>query len=157
MRFLVQPGAGRARPPVRTFLAFAALALAGFAVQRIHNGGLSAAGVEAFYLGPGGAEPVSAAALWEEVHVGAFVYGFVVFMLGSLLAVSPVPDALRRRLLAAAVVCALADLFAPFAIVAVARGGALRVVTFALAQASVAALLAAAWVGVGRSGRTARA
>ena len=53
MRFLVQPtaeGLARARPPVRAFLAFAALALLGLAAQRVLNGGATAAGVEAFYL-----------------------------------------------------------------------------------------------------------
>ena len=92
MRFLVfsTPEAlSRARPPVRAFLAFAALALVAFAALRVLQGGLTPAGVEARYLA--GGDPMPAVALWEEVHSGAFLYGFLVFTLGSLLAVSPAP------------------------------------------------------------------
>ncbi|HYG67218.1 MAG TPA: hypothetical protein VD838_06150, partial [Anaeromyxobacteraceae bacterium] len=74
MRFLVQPTpalAARARPPVRVFVLFAALALAGLAAQRIHAGGLSAAAVEAQYLGVTPEDALPAAAVWEELHVGA--------------------------------------------------------------------------------------
>jgi hypothetical protein len=158
MRVLVQPGlAARAKPPVRVFLLFAALALAAYALGRVHQGGLSPAGVEAFYLGPDASEPLAAVALWEEVHVGAFVYGFVLFMLGSLLAVSPAPALFRRDLFGLAVAAALADLFAPFAVVAAGGGGALRVATFALATLATAALLVAALVLFGWAGRLALA
>lgn len=157
MRVLVQPNlAGRAKPPVRVFLLFAALALAGFALQRVHAGGLSPSDVEAFYLGAEAQEPLSAAALWEEVHVGAFVYGLVLFMLGSLLAVSQAPDLVRRGLFVAAVVAALADLFAPFAIVAWGGGGRLRVATFVAALLAVTALLVAAAALFGRAARPAK-
>lgn len=147
MRFLVHPSlAPRARAPVRAFLLFAALALAGFAAQRVLAGGLSPAGVEAFYLGPGGEEPVAAVALWEELHVGAFVYGFVLFMLGSLAAVSPAAQGTRRVLFGAAVLATSSDLAAPFVVSAAHGAGALRVATFVLAMGSLAALLAlAAW------------
>lgn len=142
MRFLVQPSAGpRARAPVRLFLAFAALALAGWAVLRIRSGGLSAAGVEAYYLGAGG-EPLGPAALWEEVHTGAFLHGFVLFVLGALLAVSPVPDRLRTWLVGGAAAAALADLFAPFVVVSLHGAGGLRVATFLAALLWTAALLA---------------
>jgi hypothetical protein len=154
MRALVQPGlAARAKPPVRVFLLFAALALAAFALQRALAGGLSPAGVDAFYLGVGGGERLSAVAVWEEVHVGAFVYGFVLFMVGSLLAACAAPDGLRRGLFRAAVAAALADLFAPFAILAAGGGGVLRVVTFAAALLAIAALLAAAAILFGRGAR----
>ena len=157
MRFLVQPSPdalARARPPVRAFLLFAALALVGLAAQRVANGGLSAGGVTAFYL-PGG-DPLPAAALWEEIHAGAFLYGFVLLMLGSLLAVCPVPARLRSPLFAAAVVATLADLFAPFAVVALRGGGALRVATSVAALASLAVLLALVAGSWGRAGRRAR-
>jgi hypothetical protein len=140
------------RAPVRVFLAFAALAVAGWAVQRIRTGGLSAPEVEAHYLGVGG-EPLGAAALWEEVHMGAFVLGFVLFMLGALLAVSPVPDRVRSWLVGGAAAAALADLFAPFAVVALGRGGGLRVATFALALATTAALFAVVALRFGAEGR----
>lgn len=154
MRFLVQPGtAPRARPPVLVFLLFAALAVAGLAAQRVLRGGLSAAGVEAFYLGGGGGERLSAAAIWEEVHAGAFVYGFVLFMLGALLAVGPVPARVRAVLLGAATVATLADLFAPFAILALGAGGILRVVSSLAAWSSLAALLAVTAVGLVRGSR----
>jgi hypothetical protein len=158
VRFLVQPtgeGIARARPPVRAFLAFAALALAGLALQRLLSGGATAAGVEAFYL-PGG-EPLPAAALWEEVHLGAFLDGALLLMLGSLLAVCPVPPRSRRWLLAGAVAAALADLFAPFAVVALRGAGALRVATSAADLLASGALLAVVARGFGRAGRRAGA
>lgn len=158
MRFLLQPageGLARARPPVRAFLAFAALALVGLAVQRAGNGGATAAGVEAFYLA--GGEPLPAAALWEEVHLGAFLHGALLLMLGSLLAVCPVPSRARAGIFGAAVVASLADLFAPFAVVALGGGGALRVATSAAMLLATAALLAVVAVGFGRPRRRAGA
>lgn len=158
MRFLLQPtgdALARARPPVRAFLAFAALALAGLAVQRAGNGGASAAGVEAYYLA--GGEPLPAAALWEEVHTGALLHGSLLLMLGSLLAVCPVPPRARAGLLGAAVAASLADLFAPFAVVALGGAGALRVATTAAMLLATGALLAVVAVGFGRAGRRAGA
>jgi hypothetical protein len=158
MRFLVQPAAApRARAPVRIFLVFAALALVGFAVQRLLAGGLSAAEVEAYYLGAGGGEPLPAAALWEEVHAGAFLYGFVLFMLGALLAVCPLSRRTCAALLGAAFVATLADLLAPFVIAAVDGGGALRVATFLAATAALAALFVAVAGAFPRGGGDARA
>lgn len=158
MRWLVQPSAnGRARPPVALFLVFAALALAGLAAQRLHAGGLSPAEVEAFYRGVEGAEPLSASALWEEVHVGAFVYGFVLFMLASLAAVAPRLDGVRTPLVIAAFVSTLADLFAPFAIVARAELGMIRVVTFVAASGAMWALLLAVAAAQVTAWRDARA
>lgn len=154
MRLFVQPtpdALARARPPVRVFLAFAALALAGLAVQRAANGGLTPSGVEGFYLA--GGEPLPAAALWEEVHTGAFLYGFVLLMLGSLLAVSPVPRWVRGPLFAAAVVATLADLFAPFAVVGLRGAGVVRVATSVAALGAVALLITFVWASYGRSRR----
>jgi hypothetical protein len=143
MRFLVYPAAtSRARPPVRAFLLFAALALAGFAGQRVFAGGLSPAGVEAFYLGQDGQEPLAAVALWEELHAGAFVYGFVLFMLGSLAAVASVPARLRGVLFTGAFAATLADLAAPFVVTSAHGAGAVRVGTFVLAMAFLSGLLA---------------
>lgn len=156
MRFLVQPAAAqRARPPVRIFLAFAALALAGFAAQRVLAGGLSPAAVEAFYLGGGGSEALSAAAIWEEVHAGAFVYGFVLFMLASLAAFCPVPPRFRAALVGVAFATTMGDLFAPFAIAAM--GGAVRVATFVLASLSIATLFGVVALSFGRGGGDAHA
>jgi hypothetical protein len=158
MRWLVQPSAAvRARAPVALFLVFAALALAGLAVQRLQAGGLSPVEVEAFYRGVEGSEPLSAAALWEEVHVGAFVYGFVLFMLASLAAVAPRLYGVRASLVGVAFAATLADLFAPFAIVARPDLGGLRVATFAAATGAMWALLAAVAVERVRVGRDARA
>jgi hypothetical protein len=153
VRVLVSPAPdalARARPPVRVFLAFAALALAAFAALRILQGGLTPAGVEGHYLAAG--EPLPAAALWEEVHAGAFLYGFLLFLLASVLVVSPVPARLRKVLLASAFAATLADLFAPFAVVAAGGGGALRVATFLAAAGALAAHLVAAAIAFGRSG-----
>lgn len=158
MRFLVHVTAmPRARPPVRIFLAFAGLALVGFAAQRILAGGLSPAGVEAYYLGGGAGEALSPAALWEEVHSGAFAYGFVLFMLSSLLALCPIAPRLRNMLVAFAFVATIADLFAPFAIALEGAGGLLRVVTFVAAASSLAVLLVIVAIAFGRGGRDAHA
>ncbi len=158
MRFLIQPtadGLARARPPVRAFLAFAALALLGLAAQRALSGGATAAGVEAFYLA--GGEPLPAAALWEEVHTGAFLLGSLLLMLGSLLAVCPVAPRARALLFTAAVLASLADLFAPFAVVALGGAGGLRVATSAAALLATGTLLAVVAAAFGRSGRRAGA
>lgn len=158
MRFLVQPaGARRARPPVRLFLAFAALALAALVAQRVLAGGLSPAGVEAYYLGGGEGEGLSAVALWEEVHAGAFLYGFLLFMLGSLLVLCPIPSGARGLLVAAGAVTTLADLFAPFAITGLGAGGGLRVASSLAAWATLAVLLAVAAIGFDRGGEDRRA
>jgi len=88
VRFLVDPGAGRlarARAPVRAFLAFAALAVLAHLLQRASGGGLSAEEVELHYLGAAPGEGLPRAALWEELHAGAFLYGFLLFMVGALL------------------------------------------------------------------------
>lgn len=143
MKAFVHPGAAaRARLPVRIFLVFAALALLGFGAQRVIGGGLSPAEVEAHYLGALDGEALSLVAIWEEVHGGAFLYGFLLFMLASLLALSPISSRVRASLVALAFVSTLADLFAPFAIVAAHGGGAIRVATFGIAWSSLAILLA---------------
>lgn len=158
MRFLVSPAPdalSRARPPVRAFLLFAALALAAFAAQRVLQGGLLPSGVEAHYLA--GGEPLPAAALWEELHAGAFLYGFLLFVAGSLLVVSPVSPRLRATLLSVTLAATLADLVAPFVVVALEGAGALRVVTFLAAALALAVQLAAAAIAFGRAGRNGRA
>jgi hypothetical protein len=158
VRLFVQPtaeGFARSRPPVRAFLLFAALALAGLAVQRAANGGLAPSGVEAFYLA--GGDPLPAAALWEEVHAGAFLYGFVLLMLGSLLATCPVPPRLRSLLFGAAVAATLADLFSPFVVIALHGAGLVRVVSFASAAGTLGALLAVVAATYGRDERHAGA
>lgn len=159
MRFLVQPAlAPRSRAPVRTFLAFAALALLALAAQRVLAGGLSPAAVEARYLGAAEGEGLPAAALWEEVHAGAFGYGLVLFMLGALLAVCPaVPARARAALVGAAFAATVGDLLAPFAVVAAGGGGAVRVATFVAAAITLALLLGAVAVAFGRDGEEGRA
>lgn len=151
MRFLVAPSpdlAERARPPVRWFLVFAVLLLLGQGAQRASAGGLSAAGVEAHYLGPDGSEPMPAMALWEELHQNAFVYGFLLLMLGSLVAISPLPARRRGALVLSASAAALADCTAPFAIVAAGGLGTLRVVTFALALAALLGSVGVGWTAL---------
>jgi hypothetical protein len=157
MRFLVAGGpeaVARARAPVRVLLVFGTLALAAFVVQRVLQGGLWPAGVEAHYLA--GGEPMPAAALWEEVHAGAFLYGFLLFVLASLLVVSPVPARARSALLAVAFGATVADLFAPFAVIAAGGAGTLRVVTFVVATGALAAHVAVAALAFGRNGGNGR-
>jgi hypothetical protein len=158
MRFLVSPSSdalARTRPPVRAFLVFAALALAGLAVQRGLNGGFTAQGVLDYYLG-GGVDPLPATALWEEVHTGAFLYGFTLLMLGSLLVVTPIAPRRRAWLFWPAFAATLADLVAPFAILRLGRAGGLRVATFTAALATLAALLVAVAISYGRPAGRAR-
>ena len=153
MRFLVAPGEEqleRARPTVRWFLVFATALVAALAVQRALAGGLLPDGVRAHYLGVDGAEPLAPVALWEELHVNAFLYGFLLLMLGSLHAVTPMSPRVRALLLAGAGAAALADLFAPFVVVAAPGLGALRVATFA---ATLALLLVGIAVAFARFGR----
>jgi hypothetical protein len=156
MRFLVSPDpwTDRARPPVRWFLVFAGVLVVALAAQRGLSGGLTPDGVTAFYLGPDGSEPLAAVALWEEVHVNAFLYGFLLFMVGSLLTVSPVGPRARAAIVWGGSLAALADLFAPFAVVAIQGAGALRVATFATTILLLAAGIA---LGFARFGAPARA
>ena len=156
MRFLLSPGPEmqeRIRPPIRWFLVFAALLVAGLAVRRGLEGGLAPAAVEAHYLGPDGSEPVAAVALWEELHTNAFVYGFLLLVLGSLLAVAPLRTRWRDGLLWTGCAAALADLGSPFAVVAAHGLGSLRVATFAALAAALSASIAVAWATLGRSPR----
>jgi hypothetical protein len=153
MRFLVAGGGEaveRARPPVRWFLSFALVLVAALAIQRALAGGLSADGVVAHYLGHDRAEPLGSVALWEEVHVNAFLYGFLWVMIGSLHVAAPVSARARALLLAGGGAAALADLFAPFAIVSAHGLGALRVATFAATVALLVAGIVVAFLRFGR-------
>jgi hypothetical protein len=92
MRFLVQPAPEsleRARPPVRVFLAFSVLLILAAVASRAAHGALTPAGLEQILEAVPG-ERLGPVALWEEVHQGAFLYGFLLLALGSLLAVCPV-------------------------------------------------------------------
>lgn len=149
MKFFVSPtreGLSRSRPPVRLFLGFSAVLLLALAAQRVLAGDLTPAGVFEHYLGagePGDAMPT--AALVEELHGGAFLYGFLLLMLGSLLVVSPVAARTRALLTWGATAACALDLAAPFVVVQAHGLGVVRVVTFVAAMglllASVAVLL----------------
>ncbi len=157
MRFLLRPAADsleRARPPVRAFLAFSALLVVAAVFQRGIQGGLSPAGLELLFAdaqGPGGA--LSTTVLWEEVHAGAFLDGFLLLTLGSLLAVCPVPPRLRSGLLGAGVASALGDLLLPFLAFRLPGWAALRVGSFALLSASLVAFIVVVWLTFGRAVR----
>lgn len=132
MKVLVDPSAtrvARAQPPVRAFLGFALLAVAALLLQRASGGLLAPSEVELHYLGVAPGEGLPRAALWEELHAGAFLYGFVLFMLGALLPLCRLRPAARSALFPASVAAALADLAAPFLVVGFGGGGALRVAT----------------------------
>ncbi len=162
MRFLVDPGAGRlarARAPVRAFLAFAALAVLAHLLQRASGGGLSAEEVELHYLGAAPGEGLPRAALWEELHAGAFLYGFLLFMVGALLPTCRLRRAAGQALFAAAVAASLADLGAPFLVTALGGAGAVRVATTLLAPLALLAAVGAilATFGAGAPPRPERA
>jgi hypothetical protein len=158
MRFLVQPAPDaleRARPPVRAFLAFSVVLLVAMIAHRAVQGGLSPAGLERL-LEPAPGEPLGPLALWEEVHQGAFIYGFLLLTLGSLLAVCPVPAPLRGGLLGVGTAAALVDLLAPF--LQLVRAGfpgwaALRIGGFLVAAAALLAMAVLAWATFGRPQR----
>ncbi len=157
MRFLVTraPDAlARARPPVRAFLAFAVLLLLAGAAQRAARGSLAPAGVEALY-DPSG-QRLGSVAAWEALHAGAFLYGFLLLTLGSLLAASPARPRVRRALLAASTAGALLDLGAP--LLPALRPGfpgwaLLHLAGFAAATVGLLASCAVAWARFGAPGR----
>lgn len=158
MRFLVHPAPDaldRARPPVRMFLAFTALLLIAWVASRAAHGALSPSGLERI-LEPGPGERLGPVALWEEVHQGAFLYGFLLLALGSLLAVCPVSRALRGGLLGVATTAALLDLGAPF-LPLVLPGfpgwAALRIGAFLVAVGALLAMTVAGWATFGREPR----
>lgn len=161
MRFLVQPAPpvlDRARPPVRAFLAFSALLVVGWVVSRAVHGALTPDGLARIFE-PGPGERLGPAALWEEVHQAAFLYGFLLLTLGSLLVVCPVSSRLRDGLVGVATVAALVDLVAPFlplAWPAIPGWAALRIAGFLVAMAALLATVGVAFATFGREPRRPR-
>lgn len=158
MRFLVQPTPpvlDRARPPVRAFLAFAVLLVVGWVASRAAHGALTPDGLTRI-LEPGPGERLGPLVLWEEVHQGAFVYGFLLLTLGSLLVVCPVTARLRNGLLGVATAAALVDLLAPFLPVAwpgFPGWAPLRIGAFGVAAVALLATVAITWATFGREPR----
>jgi hypothetical protein len=158
VRFLVQPTPpvlDRARPPVRAFLAFAVLLLVGWVASRAAHGALTPDGLTRI-LEPGPGERLGPLVLWEEVHQGAFVYGFLLLTLGSLLVVCPVTARLRNGLLGVATAAALVDLLAPFLPVAwpgFPGWAELRIGAFGVAAVALLATVAITWATFGREPR----
>jgi hypothetical protein len=155
VRFLVQPATGmleRARPPVRAFLAFAALLLVAMVASRAAHGALDPEGL-ARILEPAPGERLGPLALWEEVHQGAFLYGFLLLTVGSLLVVCPVSPRLRGLVLGVTTAAALVDLLAPFlplAWPAFPGWAELRIGGFAVAVAGMLAMVGLAFATFGR-------
>ncbi len=158
MRFLVQPNPAvvdRARPPVRAFLAFAALLVVGWVASRAAHGALTPDGLLRI-LEPGPGERFGPVALWEEVHQGAFLYGFLLLTVGSLLVVCPVSAGLRNALVGSATAAALVDLLSPFVLLAwpeFTGWAALRIAGFGVAMVALLAAVAVAWATFGREPR----
>jgi hypothetical protein len=158
VRFLVQPTPpvlDRARPPVRAFLAFAVLLVVGWVASRAAHGALTPDGLTRI-LEPGPGERLGPLVLWEEVHQGAFVYGFLLLTLGSLLVVCPVTARLRNGLLGVATAAALVDLLAPFLPVAwpgFPGWAPLRIGAFGVAAVALLATVAITWATFGREPR----
>jgi hypothetical protein len=95
-------------------------------------------------------------ALWEEVHQGAFLYGFLLLTLGSLLVVCPVSPRTRRGLVGVATVAALVDLGAPFLPLAwpgFPGWAEIRIGAFLVAAATLAAAAAVGLLTFGREPR----
>jgi hypothetical protein len=160
MRFLVQPSPAvidRARPPVRAFLAFSALLVVGWAASRAAHGALTPEGL-AHILESAPGERFGPVALWEEIHQGAFLYGFLILTVGSLLVVCPVAPGSRNALVGIATAAALVDLLAPFLYVAwpaIPGWAWLRIAAFGIAAAALLASVAVAWATFGREPRRA--
>jgi hypothetical protein len=158
VRFLVQPGPAvleRARPPVRAFLGFAVLLLVGWVASRAAHGALTPEGLTRI-LEPSPGEKFGPVALWEEVHQGAFLYGFLLLTVGSLLVVCPITPRLRGALVATATAAALVDLLSPFLPVAwpgFPGWAPLRIGAFAVAMAALLAAVALALATFGREPR----
>ena len=158
MRFLVQPTPpvlDRARPPVRAFLTFAALLLVGWVASRAAHGALTPDGLT-HILEPSPGDRLGPVALWEEVHQGAFLYGFLLLTVGSILVVCPVTAGLRNGLLGLATAAALVDLLAPFLHVAwpgLPGWAELRIGAFGMAMAALLVAVAIAWTTFGREPR----
>lgn len=136
---------------MRAFLVFVAVLLIAAVMRRHHEGGFSPTAVHAHYLGEVGDEPLAPAALWEEAHTNAFLYGFLLLALGSLLVVCPVRPGLRRAFLGMGALAALFDTLAPFAIVSLRAGASLRVASFVIALAALAAMTVVAAARFGRA------
>ena len=139
MRFLVAPARSAlgARAPVRLFLVFAALLLAGLVLQRASGPGLWPAAAT---------EPLPATALWEELHAFAFLWGFLILMLGSLLVASPVSDRVRGVLTYGSGAAALVELGAAF----VPALSPVRAVAFGCTIGLLGAAVAVAFFRFGR-------
>ncbi len=158
MRFLVQPSPvvlDRARPPVRAFLAFSTLLLVAWVASRAAHGALDPAGL-ARILEASPGERLGPVALWEDVHQGAFLYGFLLLGVGCLLVVCPVPPRARSGLVAVATAGALVDLLAPFLPLAwpsVPGWAALRITGFLVATLALLAALGLAFATFGREPR----
>lgn len=158
MRFLVSPAPdalARARAPVRAFLGFTVLLLVAAVASRAAHGALSPRGL-ARLLEAAPGETLGPVALWEEVHQGAFLYGFLLLAVGSLLVVCPVSPRLRGALLGVATAAAAVDLAAPFLPLAWPGFGPwaeLRIAGFAVAVATLLAMSALALVTFGREPR----
>lgn len=141
MRFFVSPGP-RPRPPVRLFLGSSALLLGALVAQRVVEGELTPTGVLTRYLGSGDpSEEMPLTALVESLHAGAFVYGFLLLMVGSLLVTTTVPDRVRLVLTFGAAAWCTLDLFAPLLIVRAHDGAVLRVLAFGCAVTFLGAAL----------------
>lgn len=156
MKFLISPtreALSRARPPVRLFLGFSAVLLLAVGAQRVVAGEYTPAGVFERYLGagePGDAMPL--AALLEDLHAGAFLYGFLLLMLGALLVVSPVGERARRFLTYGATAACAFDLASPFLVVWLHGASALRLISSALALGLLLANVAVLARAFGRAG-----
>lgn len=156
MKFLINPtqeSLSRARAPIQAFLAFVGVLLFAAVVQRAATGGFDPAGLELSFRPDGaGREALGAPAIWEDIHQGAFIYGFLVLMLGSLLNLCGLTPTARSSLLWAMFVAVLFDLVAPAAI-ALGAPGVLRVASFVAATAALTACIAVSWVRLGRDRR----
>lgn len=159
MKFLINPTAeslSRARAPVRVFLGFTAVLLAAAVAQRIVGGGFDPAELELAYRPDGpGRQALNAPLIWEELHQGAFLYGFLLLMLGSLLVICPLAPRVKNVLLWGTFAAVLGDLLAPAAI-ALGLPAALRVLTFVAATGMLAACLAVTWARFGVERRARR-
>ena len=154
MRFLVGPGRpalDRMHGLVRMFLGFAALLVVATVAQRWAQGELTEDGLVLLFADaeqPGGA--LRSAIVWEQLHAGAFLYGFLIFTVGSALAVCPVRPAVRGGLILGAGVAALGDLLLPFGAFRLPHWAALRTASFLAVAGIVLVMIVVVWARFGR-------
>lgn len=93
------------------------------------------------------------ATVLEEAHLTSFFAGVLLLSLGSLVIASRLSSGIRRGLIAATFVAAVADVLLPLAVVATGHGCTLRAASSFLSVGLFAALALVALIRFGKAPR----